>query len=163
MKPITIKSHPEIFAWPAGAAFELVAYVAGPYRADTAAEVEANIQEAKGIAVDLWQMGFTVYCPHLNTAHFDGLCPESWFLAGHLVMLRLCNLLVLHKAWKASDGSIAEVAAACKAEIPIFEWPRDAPLLGTFVARAPSGGGHAYLRILDDWAREKGGRDGQTA
>jgi hypothetical protein len=161
MKPITIQSHPEAFAGTAGLAFELVAYVAGPYRADTDAEVEANIQEAKATAIALWQMGLTVYCPHLNTAHFGGLCPESWFLAGHLVMLGRCDLLVLHPLWKESDGSKAEVQAAHKAQIPIFEWPRHAPLLSMFAAggRLPSAGGLAFLRgILADMARDKGPR-----
>lgn len=133
MKPITIQTHPEIFAGPAGAAFELVAYVAGPYRASTDAEVEANTQESKAIAVDLWQMGLTVYCPHLNTAHFGGLCPESWFLAGHLVMLGRCDLLVLHPAWRVSDGSRAEVRAARIAQMPIYEWPSDQTLLKILV------------------------------
>jgi hypothetical protein len=65
------------------------AYVSGPYRADTQEGIDQNIAEAREIAVALWRMGYSVFCPHLNTAHFDGLAPDSVWLEGDLEWVRV--------------------------------------------------------------------------
>ncbi|MBW2559689.1 MAG: hypothetical protein JRE40_02415 [Deltaproteobacteria bacterium] len=45
-----------------------IAYVAGPYRGATEAEVGANIDRTGDIVKALGRLGYTVICPHLNTA-----------------------------------------------------------------------------------------------
>jgi hypothetical protein len=105
------------------------AYVAGPYRAPTQEGIDRNIAEAKEIAVALWQMGFATFCPHMNSAHFDGLADDSVWLEGDLAWLRVSQLLVMHPRWTESKGAIAEHREACRCLIPIFHWPEDIPAL----------------------------------
>jgi hypothetical protein len=105
------------------------AYVAGPYRAPTREGIDQNIAEAREIAVALWQMGYSVFCPHLNTAHFDGLCPDEVWLEGDLEWVRVSQLLVMHPRWGESRGAIAEHTEACRCLIPVFHWPEDAESL----------------------------------
>lgn len=85
--------------------------------------VDRNIQQARTIAADLWQRGFTALAPHLATAHFDGLCDDHDFLAGTLELMRRCDLLVIPFNWAASAGTIEEIREAFELEIPVFEWP----------------------------------------
>mgnify|MGYP000113340484 CR=1 FL=1 len=71
---------------------KIVLYVYGPYSGD----VDRNIEMARETAGWLWQQGFTAYCPHLNTAHFDrdfGLDYED-FMAGDCEFIRRCDALV---------------------------------------------------------------------
>jgi hypothetical protein len=101
----------------------LLAYVAGPYRGPSESAVVQNIRNAEAIAVQLWQRGYAVICPHKNTALFGGLAPDDTWLAGDLVMLKRCDLVVLVPGWQASSGTRAEVAAARACGIPVYEWP----------------------------------------
>src|SRR5665647_1036189 len=96
------------------------AYIAGPYRADTYSAIEQNIEEAKGIAKALWGMGYTVYCPHANTAHFDGIVEEEAFLDGHLEWVRVSELVVMHPRWQESEGACAERTEAHCELIPVW-------------------------------------------
>jgi hypothetical protein len=101
------------------------AYVAGPYRGPTWNDVERNIHEAREIAVALWQMGFSALCPHLNTAHFDGLAPDEVWLEGDLEWLRVSDLVVMHPRWRQSDGATRERQEANSLLIPVYYWPED--------------------------------------
>ena len=62
-----------------------VIFISGKYRGD----VDYNIAHARKEAIALWQKGYAVICPHLNTAHFDGLCPDE-------VWLQACPILLSH-------------------------------------------------------------------
>lgn len=97
-----------------------VIFVSGPYRADTKEGREANIQKAKDAAIRLWQQGWVAFCPHLNTAHFDGLCPDEVWLKGDLEMLRRCDAIYILKDWKQSEGSQAEVRLAYKLGLEVY-------------------------------------------
>lgn len=79
-------------------------FVSGPYRGD----VEGNISRAKRAAVRLWQRGYAVICPHLNTANFDGLCDDEVWLTGDLEILARCDTVYMLTNWKASEGARAE-------------------------------------------------------
>ena len=59
-----------------------LAYVAGPYRSDSGHGIYQNIRRAEKVALKLWRLGFSVICPHKNTEHFDGACPDDVWLAG---------------------------------------------------------------------------------
>jgi nucleoside 2-deoxyribosyltransferase len=84
-----------------------------------------NIRNAEAVAAELWKAGFAVICPHMNTALMGGICPEDVWLNGDLVMLERCDLLVLVPGWRASVGTLAEVARANERGIPVYEWPKD--------------------------------------
>ena len=101
------------------------AYVAGPYRAKTHYEIEQNIRRAEAVAIELWQKGYAVFCPHKNTAHFDGLCPDYVWLEGDLEWLVYADVLVLVPGWENSLGTLLEREEAERLGIEIKEWGKD--------------------------------------
>ncbi len=107
-----------------------VLYLAGPYRhPEGAYGIAENIHRARQLAIELWQMGFAVVCPHLNTAHFDGACPDEVWLDGDIAILRKCDLLVAMPRYLESQGARAEIAAAQLANISVYYWPGDKEVL----------------------------------
>lgn len=101
-----------------------LAYVAGPYRDRRGTYyVDQNIWAARQLAAGLWARGFAVICPHMNTAHFDGLADDQAFLDGTLEMLRRCDLVVITSTWHISAGTRAEIREALRLGIPVYHWP----------------------------------------
>ena len=87
-------------------------YIIGPYRAKTEWELEQNIRNAEKAALKLWQEGWSVICPHKNTAHFGGACEDKVWLDGDLEILKRCDAVFLLDNWSRSEFSKIEVAAA---------------------------------------------------
>ena len=85
-----------------------IAYIAGPYRADTVAGIRRNIENARKVAEKYWKLGYAVFCPHLNSAFMDGICPDENFLEGGLEILKRCDVLVMVDGWMDSTGARAE-------------------------------------------------------
>ncbi len=83
-------------------------YIAAPYRASSTAAISNNINEARFMAQYYWLQGFAVICPHLNTAHFDGLMPDKVFLEATMLMLTKCSHIALHPKWTFSSGCMEE-------------------------------------------------------
>ncbi len=102
---------------------KIVAYVAGPYRADTINGVLENIQRARDVALKLWQAGYTVICPHLNSALMDGACPDEAFLEGGLELVRRSDVVVLVGDWEKSEGTLAELELAIELEKRVLTIP----------------------------------------
>ena len=95
-------------------------FVSGKYRGD----VDANIAHAKKAAIRLWQAGYVVLCPHLNSALFDGLCPDEVWLAGDIEMMKRCDIIFMLSNWRDSEGAKAELEIAAKLGMGImFEVP----------------------------------------
>lgn len=105
----------------------MIAFVAGPYRAATREGIERNIQAARQVAARLWERGFGVICPHLNTAHFHDDCQvsdEGVYLSGYLEMLaRSADVVVALPGWESSIGARDEVSVAMLLDIPIIFYP----------------------------------------
>ena len=78
--------------------------ISGPYRGN----VEHNIIMARRAAVKLWKAGWAVICPHMNTANFDGECPDDVWLEGDLEFLRRVDAIYMLKAWRSSKGAMVE-------------------------------------------------------
>jgi len=99
----------------------MILYLAGKYRGD----IDANIAAARKVAIELWEAGFTVICPHLNTAHFEVDCrvPEEAYLRGDLEILNRCDAIVMLPGWQSSEGACAERECALHAIIPVYYWP----------------------------------------
>lgn len=99
----------------------MLLYVAGPYRGD----VRRNIARAGLISARLWELGHTVICPHLNTAHFELLTTVSndQYVERDLEIVRRVDGLVMVPGWRMSSGARAEYRAACGIGLPAFEWP----------------------------------------
>lgn len=101
-------------------------YLAGPYRAKNGRTVEQNIATARAVAAKLWKAGYSVICPHLNTAHFDRLypgIPDEVYLEGDLEMVRRADGVVMLPHWRESAGATMEFKEALKHNLDIWEWP----------------------------------------
>lgn len=99
----------------------IVLYVTGKYRSGSVCGIANNIQQARDIAIACWEQGYTVICPHLNTAFMDDVVSDEDFLLGDLEILSRCNGIVLGYEWENSVGSIAEVEKACALGLRIFK------------------------------------------
>lgn len=99
-----------------------VIYVAGPYRADSAYGVYQNIRKAEAKAVELWQEGWIVLCPHLNSQLFEHMMPNAneVCLAGGLVLVERCDAIYMMSGWESSVGSKAELEVAKKNNLEII-------------------------------------------
>ena len=89
-----------------------VMFISGPYRAKTESELEDHIRTAEKAAIHFWQRGWAVFCPHKNSAHFGGLCPDSHWLDGDLEILRRSDAICMIKGWSQSEGAKAELKLA---------------------------------------------------
>ena len=99
-----------------------IAYVAGPFRAENAWEIEQNIRRAEEVSLEVWRMpGWCAICPHTNTRFFQGAAPDDVWLKGDLEILHRCDAVVLTEGWRASSGTRAEVKAAVAHDIPVYE------------------------------------------
>lgn len=96
-----------------------VVYIAGPFRAENAWEVEQNIRRAETLSLELWREGVAAICPHTNTRFLQGAAPDDVWLKGYLEILRRCDALLTVEGWAHSSGAVAEVkeAQACGVEV----------------------------------------------
>jgi len=93
-------------------------YIIAPYTASSHIKVQNNINEAKILAQYYWLKGNAVICPHLNTAFFSGLIPESDFYQGTLLMLSKSDKAIIHPRFKHSSGCIKEIKFCEENNIP---------------------------------------------
>lgn len=99
---------------------ELVVYVAGLYSRNKRGgiandkEKEENIQMARDAAVRLWEDGYTVICPHLNTTFFERDCNCSYedYITGDLEIVKRCDIIYMLKGWELSPGALREFTLA---------------------------------------------------
>ncbi len=98
-----------------------VIYIAGPYRAKNAWEVELNIRRAEALSLEVWEMGAACICLHVSSRYFDGILPFKVWINGDLEILRRCDAVFLVPGWKDSIGASLEYEVARGLDIPIFE------------------------------------------
>ena len=98
-----------------------LAYIAGPFRAANAWEIEENIRRAERVALDAWRAGFAVICPHTNTRFFQGAAPDRVWLDGDMEILIRCDLVILVEGWDSSMGALKEVEVARHRGIPVYQ------------------------------------------
>lgn len=85
-----------------------VAVISGPYRADTINQTVENIRFAEKYAKKYWELGYSVICPHKNTALFDGVLPDYVWLEGAKELIKRADVLVCIPGWQDSIGSMGE-------------------------------------------------------
>ena len=95
-------------------------FVSGPYRGKDFMDIERNIQNAQLASMRLWRQGYAVFCPHLNSAHFDGLVPDETFLAGDIEILGRCDCIFMLKNWQDSVGARAEYQYAIEHRLEVM-------------------------------------------
>jgi len=89
-----------------------VIYIAGAYRNGSEWGLVENIRHAEREAIKLWQNGYAVICPHKNTAHFGGLCPDGVWLDGDIEILKRCDVIYMLSNWQSSVGAKRELEVA---------------------------------------------------
>ncbi len=116
-----------------------IIYVAGPYRADSEIQLRKNIEHARDAAIKLWQDGWVVICPHMNTAHFGGACPVSVWLEGDLEILKRCDAIYMLNTWEKSEGAKEEYRIAKQLGLEILFEPKPPQFLSG-IDGSPIGG-----------------------
>jgi len=96
----------------------IVIYVSGAYTG----EIDKNIEIARKAAIDLWEKGYTVICPHLNTIHFEKDCKIGYddYIVGDCEILKRCNYILMLDNWEDSKGAKVEKEFAEKYNIKIY-------------------------------------------
>ena len=89
-----------------------VIYVAGPYRAQSEDEVFNNIVHAREVAVELWQAGWAVICPHTNSFFMGTRLGDDCFIEGDLEILSRCDAVYMMSNYEGSEGAKLELAKA---------------------------------------------------
>jgi hypothetical protein len=99
----------------------VIVYLAGKY----SGEVDANIASARKIAIELWEKGYTVVCPHLNTAHFevDCSCRYDDYMNGDYEIIGRCDAVVMLPNWHDSPGAKLEFEYAILHDIEVTQYP----------------------------------------
>ena len=97
----------------------IVVYIAGPFRASNAWEIEQNIRRAEEDALEVWKLGAAALCPHTNTRFFQGAAEDELWLRGDLEMLGRCDAVLMVYGWQVSTGATAEREHALKKGIPV--------------------------------------------
>jgi len=96
-------------------------YIAGPYRGSCPWETDLNIQNARQSGAAIARIGYFPVVPHANTAHYDGVNTDTFWLAGTLELMRRCDVVVMTGAWEESRGSVAERKEAKTLGIPVYD------------------------------------------
>jgi len=107
-----------------------LAYLAGPYTADSPELVEANVNAAIDVQVALMESGFAVFCPHTNYGH--DRADIDYVRLMHLCFKHLenCDLIVLLPGWEKSRGACMELGYAIAHGLEFYFWPQDMARLG---------------------------------
>lgn len=104
-----------------------IVFVSGRYRAKTLLGRLLNIWKARKAAIKLWQMGYTTFCPHLNTLLFDGHSPDDVWLKGDIKILKHCQIIYMMKNWEKSEGACTEFDVATEHGLRIWIEGEDEP------------------------------------
>lgn len=72
-------------------------YVAAPYRAKSAWEIDVNIYRARAIGAEIAKLGAYPVIPQSNTAHFDGIADDAVFMDGTMELMKRCDAAVFVK------------------------------------------------------------------
>ena len=97
-----------------------VIFVSGKYKATTENGVYENIQHARREAHKLWEEGWSVVCPHMNTA-FMGDNDDLKYLDGDLEILRRCDAIYMLNGSEYSLGAIEELKLAKELGLEIIQ------------------------------------------
>lgn len=104
----------------------MIVYTAGPYTAkDGVGSVNDNIARARDVAVQLWGAGYTVICPHMNTAHMElytNLTSEQ-FVDKDLELVKASQAIVMLPYWEQSRGAVRELECARLFGLQVWFWP----------------------------------------
>lgn len=99
----------------------IVVYVAGPLRANSAWGVESNIRRAERIAISLLKnYGISYICPHTNFRFTDGSIDDDTMIEVTKELVRRSDAVYLCPGWKKSKGTMGEVKLAEELDIQVL-------------------------------------------
>ncbi len=86
-------------------------------------KIEKNIELAKEYAIKLWNEGFAILTPHLNTRDFEMKTniPQLSYRKFYLDMLKFMNFIFVLPNWDKSNGVKREIKEEVIQGIPIFD------------------------------------------
>lgn len=82
-------------------------YIAGPYRANNCWNRQVNIFRAREAGAIVAENGHMPIVPHQNTANYDGIGSDQFWLDATLELCRRCDEIVMMEAWFTTQGTIA--------------------------------------------------------
>ena len=98
-------------------------YVAGPFRAGTAWDIELNVRKAETVSLELFKMGYAPICPHANSRYFHGSLPDSEIMDAYLTILSKCDVMYILPGFETSEGTRRELKEAIDLHIPTVASP----------------------------------------
>jgi hypothetical protein len=104
-----------------------IVYIAAPFRAKNAWEIEKNIRRAEVIGFEVAKLGAMPLIPHANTRFFHGTLPDQFWLDGTMELLRRCDAAFFLAGWEKSSGCRAEREEA-ERRMAVFEYLPDLEL-----------------------------------
>lgn len=116
----------------------LVVYISGPLSAPTNDGWFSNTMKARSACRELWILGVTPICPHLNTFLMESVISHEEFMLGDLELVKRSDAVYMIGSWLKSKGAMQEREFAEFHNIPIFQtmtalrwWVREQPLDNT--------------------------------
>ena len=100
-------------------------YIAGPFRAENAWEIEQNIRHAEEWGLRVAEMGCAPLIPHTNTRFFHGTMTDQFWLDATMALLRITDAAFFIPGWVKSTGAKAEFEISPKVAIQMADtaWP----------------------------------------
>lgn len=95
-------------------------YIAGPFRAPSAWQIEQNIRRAEEFGLKVVKMGGCAVIPHTMYRFFQGALPDDVWLECALTLLEPCHAVVVTQGWLNSSGIRGEIARAHDLQLPVF-------------------------------------------
>lgn len=86
-------------------------YISGPYSASTKLSVEANINNAREVALWCVEHRIFYFCPHLNSGYFEQWAPDvppDFYYDMDLRIAQACDAIFLLKGYHHSKGAQRE-------------------------------------------------------
>jgi len=99
---------------------KLLIYLAAPYSAANKELIEANIRFAEQEMIELLKKGYSVICPHKNTAHLHEVMPWAAFMEMSFTMIQKCDAAFFRGGWSLSRGCWEEYQYCLQNQIPAF-------------------------------------------
>ena len=99
-----------------------ILFLAGAYMSSDPNEIRQNIQLAEQHSIELWNRGYKVFSPHLNTRNFEvkAKAEEAAYKELDMRMLHCCDAVFALPNWQSSTGAKAEIEEAKRLGKPIF-------------------------------------------
>ena len=86
----------------------VIVYVSGKYTDKDRRSVEENVRIAKEYAQKIWEMGYTVICPHTNTDFIESSLVWKDYIEGDMELIKRSDIVFMLPNWKDSKGAKIE-------------------------------------------------------